>query len=255
MLRQTLITVALSFLIAQSPGAGPRFYNLDIPHAVYLQAIAESPRGKKDSITLASQVPIIFGEDGHVLVTDTDGEPYPQADENNLHQKLKEDLFYSNRICQQAVGKSEAELINWLGKPFPKNLFYRVKDGKKLNTMDYFLGGIEMPMVFEIADGRCVQANCGFSWNKDKIGEAITVYDYKFFPGKSDTELFSVFGELLRINGISVKSPAIFAIKKDGNYEMTYLATHLEIKNHKCVNVTGLVTFGDTVDPYTRPQY
>lgn len=255
MLRQTLISLTICLSIAQSAGAKSRFTDLEAAPAAYLRAIAESPRGKNDPIILAPKVPIIFGEDGHVLVTDTDCEPYPQSAENGLHQKFKEDLYYSNRICQQAVGKSEAELISWLGKPFPRNLLYRVKDGKKLDTMNYFLGGIEVPMVFEIAEGRCVQANCGFSWNKDKVGEEITVYDYKFFPGKSDTELFSVFGELLRINGRPVKSPAIFAIKLDGNYEMSYLETNLEMKNHKCVNVTGTVTFGDTVEPYSRPRY
>ena len=147
----------------------------------YLEALAESPKGMDDPIVRAKRVPIIFSEDGHILVSDMDREPYPTPFENGLHQKMKEDCFYSNRICWQSVGLTEAELISWLGKAIIETRYRRIRDEKELNTMTYLLGGGQIPIILEMVDGHCLQANCGFNWNSDKIGDKTKIYNYRFY--------------------------------------------------------------------------
>jgi hypothetical protein len=254
MLQQTLLTLIISLAFALPAAALTVEDYYKAPPTEFLEAIAESPRGKDDPIAQAKRLPIIFSEDGHVLVTDTDGEPYPSSFDQGMHQKMKEDCFYSNRICQQSVGLTEAELINWLGKPIPQSLRYRVRDGIKLNTMTYLLGGGEIPMILEMVDGRCLAANCGFKWNSKKIGIENGLYSSRSFEGKTDSELFTIFGDLLKINGKAIKSMTDFPTAQDSSYKIKYLDYQLEMKDHKCTSVTVNITFGDTIQPYTRPH-
>ncbi len=254
MLAQTLLTLIISLAFALPAAALTVEDYYRAPPTEFLEAIAESPRGKNDPIAQAKRVPIIFSEDGHVLVTDTDGEPYPSSFDQGMHQKMKEDCFYSNRICQQSVGLTEAELTNWLGKPIPQTGYHRVKDGKEFNTMIYLLGGGQIPLILEIVDGRCVAANCGFKWNSDKIGESKEIFDTKSFEGKTDAELFALLGDLLKVNGKSVKSLADFPASSDSTSQIKYLDYTLEMKNHKCTNILVDITFGERFHPYTRPR-
>ncbi|CAN5449866.1 hypothetical protein BH11CYA1_BH11CYA1_36540 [soil metagenome] len=254
MFRQILLCFTIYFAIAL-PGwalTGEEYYKT--PPSEFLECIAESPRGKDDPIVLAKRVPIIFSEDGHVLVTDTDGEPYPSSFEQAMHQKMKEDCFYSNRICQQSVGLTEAELISWLGKPFPQTGYHRVKGGKELNAMTYLLGGGQIPMILEMVDGRCLRANCGFKWNSDQIGESKEIFDTKSFEGETDAELFALLGDLLKINGKPIKSLAELPAPSDSKYVGEFLDYKLEIKDHKCVNVLITLEFGNIFRPYIRPH-
>jgi len=171
-----------------------------------------------------------------------------------MPEKMKEDCFYSNRICQQSVGLTEAELINWLGKPFPQPGYHRVKDGKEVNVTTYLLGGGQIPMILEMVDGHCVAANCGFKWNSDKIGENKEIFDSKSFKGKTDTELFALLGDLLKVNGKSIKSLADFPASSGSTSQIEYLDYTLEMKDHKCTNILVDITFGERFHPYTRPQ-
>lgn len=255
MLRQTVLslTICLAFALPATALTAEEYYKT--PPSEYLEAIAESPRGKDDPITRAERVPIIFSEDGHVLVTDTDGEPYPTPFKNGMHQKMKEDCFYSNRICQQSVGLTEAELISWLGKPIVETGYHRIRDEKELNTMTYLLGGGQVPMILEMVDGRCIKANCDFKWNSKKIGDRKKIYGYKFFEGKTDTELFALFGDTLKINGKAVKTTVDFPATSDSTYRIEYLDNWLEMKDHKCIAVLGTVEFGGTFRPYTQPRH
>lgn len=254
MLQQTLLTLIISLAFALPAAALTAEDYYKAPPTEFLEAIAESPRGKDDPIAQAKRVPIIFSVDGHVLVTDTDGEPYPTSFDQGMPEKMKEDCFYSNRICQQSVGLTEAELINWLGKPIPHIGHHRVKDGKELNVMTYLLGGGQVSMILEMVDGRCVAANCGFKWNSDKIGESKEIFDTKLFKGKTDTELFALLGDLLKVNGKSIKSLADFPASSGSTSQSEYLDYTLEMKNHKCTNVSFYLTFGERFHPYTRPR-
>lgn len=254
MLRQTLLSlfIYVAFALPATALTVDEYYKA--PPAEFLEAIAESPRGKDDPIALAKRVPITFSHDGHVLVTDTDGEPYPSSFEAGMHQKMKEDCFYSNRICQQSVGLTETELINWLGKPIVETGYHRVRVEKELNTMTYLLGGGQIPIILEMVDGHCLQANCAFKWNSAKIGKWEQIYDCNSFKGKSDTDLFALLGELLKVNGKPVKSTADFPASSDSTYKIEYLDNCLEMKDHKCIDVLGTVEFGGVFRPYTRPS-
>lgn len=254
MIQQTLLSVIITLAFALPAKALTVEDYYKTPPTEFLEAIAESPRGKDDPITQAKRVPIIFSEDGHVLVTDTDGEPYPNSFDQGMHQKMKEDCFYSNRICRQSVGLTETELINWLGKPFPQTGYHRVKGEKELNVMTYFLGGGQIPMILEMVDGRCVAANCGFKWNSDQIGKSKEIFDSKSFEGKTDTELFALLGDSLKFNGKSIKSLADFPAPSSSTSQIEYLQYTLEMKDHKCTNVSFYLTFGDNFHPYTRPH-
>lgn len=254
MLQQTLLCLCICLAFGPPATALTVEEYYKAPPAEFLEAIAESPRGKDDPIALAKRVPIIFSEDGHVLVTDTDGEPYPSSFEAGMHQKMKEDCFYSNRICQQSVGLTETELINWLGKPIVETGYHRVRVEKELNTMTYLLGGGQIPIILEMVDGHCLQANCAFKWNSAKIGKWEQIYDCNSFKGKSDAELFALLGELLKVNGKPVKSTADFPASSDSTYKIEYLDDTLEMKDHKCINVSGYVEFGGIFRPYTRPS-
>lgn len=254
MLQQTLLFLIVYIAFALPAGALTVEEYYKAAPSEFLEAIAESPRGKDDPIAQAKRVPIIFSEDGHVLVTDTDGEPYPSSFDQGMHQKMKEDCFYSNRICQQSVGLTEAELTNWLDKPIPQTGYHRVKDGKEFDAMIYLLGGGKVPMILEMVDGRCVAANCGFKWNSDKIGESKEIFDTKLFEGKTDAELFALLGDLLKVNGKSVKSLADFPASSDSTCKIKYLDYTLEMKDHKCTNILVDITFGERFHPYTRPR-
>lgn len=254
MLRQPLLTLIISMAFALPAAALTAEDYYKAPPTDFLEAIAESPRGKDDPIAQAKRVPIIFSEDGHVLVTDTDGEPYPNSFDQGMPEKMKEDCFYSNRICQQSVGLTEAELTNWLGKPFPQPGYHRVKDGREVNVTTYLLGGGQIPMILEMVDGHCVAANCGFKWNSDKIGENKEIFDSKSFKGKTDTELFALLGDLLKVNGKSIKSLADFPASSGSSSQIKYLDYTLEMKDHKCTNILVDITFGERFHPYTRPQ-
>lgn len=255
MLRQLLLStvLSLSFALPAMSLTAEEYYKT--PPSEYLEAIAESPRGKDDPIALAKRVPIIFSEDGHILVTDTDCEPYESSYDQGMHQKMKEDIFYSNRICQQSVGMSETDLISWLGKPFTAPGYHRVRDEKELNAMTYVLGGGQVPVILEMVDGRCLQANCGFKWNSIKIGAFEKIYDSKFFEGKTDTELFALLGDKLKINGKPVKTLSDFPANSDSTHKIDYLDETLEMKNHKCLAVLVCVKFGGVFRPYTRPRH
>ena len=219
----------------------------------YLEIIKKSPRGNKDPIDHATRLPIIFIQAGHILVTDTDCEPYSRTFDNGINRKFSEDIYYSDKLCKQAGRLSELELINWLGEQ-QQTLLTVNSNGDLVYIKRYLFGGGQIPVLISLVNGQCTEAWCDYKWNSRKTsGGGETSY----FMGKTDSELFTQFGPKLLLEEKAVQSLSDLPQGARAAYRLSLYDNVLMIADHKCYEVlkTGHRFIGEVFEVFKRPTH
>jgi len=219
----------------------------------YLEIIKKSPRGNKDPIDHATRLPIIFKQAGHILVTDTDCEPYTRTFTKGANRKFSEDIYYSNKLCKQAAGLSELELTNWLGEP-QQTLLAVNSTGTLIYIRRYLFGGGEIPVFIASVNGQCTEAWCDYKWNRDKLPNG---GEWSFFTGRTDSELFKQFGQNLLFCEKPVQSLSDLPQSEKAKFKLSLYDNELMMADHKCYEVLkiGHRVIGYVFEVYKRPTH
>ena len=253
MLQQTVLALIISLAFALPAAALTAEDYYKAPPTEFLEAIAESPRGKDDPIAQAKRVPIIFKQAGHILVTDTDCEPYTRTFTKGANRKFSEDIYYSNKLCKQAAGLSELELTNWLGEP-QQTLLAVNSTGTLIYIRRYLFGGGEIPVFIASVNGQCTEAWCDYKWNRDKLPNG---GEWSFFTGRTDSELFKQFGQNLLFCEKPVQSLSDLPQSEKAKFKLSLYDNELMMADHKCYEVLkiGHRVIGYVFEVYMRPTH